>query len=76
MVNSNPMLFLEQMLSMGNPQMVVQNMIRQNPQAKIIFNQLAQSGMSTKDFVLQYAKQHNIDLNPLIQVVSRNGIQL
>ena len=76
MMNGNPMQILSQMLNMGNPQMVVQNMVNQHPQARILFNQMQQSGMSTKDFVLQYAKQNNIDINPLVQMISQRGINL
>lgn len=76
MMNGNPMQVLTQMMTMGNPQIVIQNMINQNPQARVLFNQMQQSGMSSKDFVLQYARQNNIDINPMIQMLSQRGIKL
>ena len=76
MVSQSPMQLLNQMMNMGNPQMIIQNMINQNPQARILFNQMNQSGMSQKDFVLQYARQNNIDINPIIQMMAQRGIKL
>ena len=62
-----------QMLSGGvNPQ----QLINQNPQAQILFNQMQQSGMSVRDFTLQYARQNNINLQPLIQQLNQHGIKL
>ena len=50
------------MMNGQNPNQIVQQMLQQNPQAQVLFNQMQQSGMSPKDFVLQYAKQNNIDI--------------
>lgn len=62
--------------SAGNPQQVVQQMINQNPQAKILMNQMQQSGMSMRDFTLQYARQNNINLQPILQQLNQYGIKL
>ncbi|WP_281512264.1 hypothetical protein [Mammaliicoccus vitulinus] len=35
-----------------NPQQYAMNIINSNPQAKAIFNQIQQSGMSPKDFLM------------------------
>lgn len=65
-----------QMLSINqNPNQVIQQMISQNPQAQILFNQMQQSGMSVKDFTLQYARQNNINLEQIINVLSQRGIK-
>ena len=58
-----------------NPNQVLQQMIQQNPQAQILFNQMQQSGMSIKDFTLQYARQNNINLEQIINVLSQRGIK-
>ena len=58
-----------------NPNQVLQQMIQQNPQAQILFNQMQQSGMSIKDFTLQYARQNNINLEQMINVLSQRGIK-
>ena len=66
-----------QMLSRGmNPQMMLQQMISQNPQSQFILNQVQQSGLSLRDYTLQYARQNNIDINPMIQMMSQFGIKL
>ena len=62
--------------SYANPQQVVQQMINQNPQAQILMNQMQQSGMSMRDFTLQYARQNNINLQPILQQLTQHGIKL
>ena len=62
-----------QMVSNGiNPQ----QLIAQNPQAQVLFNQMQQSGMSIKDFTLQYARQNNINIQPILQQLNQRGIKL
>ena len=73
-MNNNIINFILQ--SAGNPQQVVQTMINQNPQAKILMNQMQQSGMSMRDFTLQYARQNNINLQPILQQFNQYGIKL
>lgn len=76
-MNMNPMTILSQVMQMGNnPQAIVQNVINQNPQLKVALNQMKNSGLSQKQFVTQYAKQNNIDINPLINMMSNFGIKL
>ena len=59
-----------------NPQQVVQQLIQQNPQAQVLMNQMQQSGMSIRDFTLQFARQNNINLEPIIQQLNQCGIKL
>lgn len=73
-MNNNIINFILQ--SAGNPQQVVQTMINQNPQAKILMNQMQQSGMSVRDFTLQFARQNNINLQPILQQLNQYGIKL
>ena len=73
-MNNNIINFILQ--SAGNPQQVLQQMINNNPQAKILINQMQQSGMSMRDFTLQYAKQNNINLQPILQQLNQYGIKL
>lgn len=71
---NNPMQFLMQLMANGsNPQQTMQNMIKNNPQFNAIMNQQKQSGMSMEDFVRNYAKQNNIDINPMIEFLKRRG---
>ena len=76
-MNNNIINFILQTVNGGvNPQQVIQNMIQQNPQAQVLFNQMQQSGMSMKDFTLQYAKQNNINLQPVLSQLNQRGIKL
>ena len=69
-MNSNIINNIMQMLNY-NPN----DLIKQNPQAQILFNQMQQSGMSIKDFTMQYARQNNINLEQIINVLSQRGIK-
>lgn len=63
-----------QMLSSGgSPQQIAENVMRQNPQLNAILNQARSSGMSMRDFTMQYAKQNGINLEPYIQMMSQRG---
>lgn len=63
------------MMSSGNPQQMMQNMMAQNPQINAILNQQKQSGMSMEQFTRQFAKQKNIDLNPMINAMKQRGMK-
>jgi hypothetical protein len=59
---NNPVNIFQQFLSMGpNPQMIQQALFQQNPQMQVIYNQMVQSGLPPIQFVMQYAKQNNIN---------------
>lgn len=65
-----------QMLSVNqNPNQIIQQALQQNPQAQVMFNQMQQSGMNARDFTLQYARQNNINLQPILNVLSQRGIK-
>ena len=76
-MQQNPMNMLMQMLSMGNnPQQIIQNMMAQNPEIRIAFNQMQQSGMTPQQYAMQYAKQNNINIQLLMNVMNQRGIKL
>ena len=75
-MNNNIANSILQIISNGqNPNQVIEQMLKQNPQAQVLFNQMKQSGMSTKDFTLQYAKQNNINIDPILNILSQQGIK-
>lgn len=77
MMNNNIAQQVLSIISNGqNPQQIIQNMISQNPQAQVLLNQMQQSGMSMRDFTLQYAKQNNINLQPTLDLLQQRGIKL
>ena len=77
MMNNNVLNTINQFLLSGqNPQQIVNNMIMQNPQYKMLFNQVQSSGLSMKDFVMQYAKQNNIDIQPILNALNQRGYKL
>lgn len=67
---------LQSLSVVQNPNQILQNYARQNPQINIILNQMQSSGMSPKQYVMQYAKQNNVDIRPLINMLSQRGIKL
>ena len=56
----------------GNPQQMMNN----NPQFKAILNQAQNSGMSMRDFTMQYAKQNNIDIQPMLDMLAKRGFRI
>ena len=69
---NNPMMIFQQMMSMGNsPQQVEQMILQQNPQLQVIMNQMRQSGLAPMDFVMQYAKQNNINPSMINQMANQ-----
>lgn len=75
-MNNNIINAILQLITNGqDPQQVIQQMISQNPQAQILFNQMKQSGMSAKDFTLQYARQNNINLQPILSALNQKGVK-
>lgn len=74
---NNPMFNLIQMLQSGqNPQALVNQMMNNNPNFRMMMNQVQSSGMSTKDYAMNYARQNNIDINPMINMLKQRGIRL
>ena len=73
---NNPMQMLMQMMNGGaNPQQILQNAMRQNPNFNAVLNQMKNSGMSGEQYVRQYAKQNNIDINPMIEAMKKRGFK-
>ena len=84
---NNPMqAFMQLVQSTKNPQQVLQQiqyMAQSNPQFSaalnqfnIANNQMRQSGMSMKQYVLQYAKQNGCNPQQIINDLSNMGIKL
>lgn len=59
-----------------NPQQMVQQMLQQNPQLNGVLNQIRSSGMTPTQFLNQYARQHNINQNQMLQALRQMGIKL
>ena len=67
---------LQMLMSGQNPQMVMQNIIRQNPQAQVVLNQMKESNMTPQQFVMQLAKQNNVKLGPMINMLRQRGYKI
>ena len=68
---------LFQMKNAGrNPQQIMQSVVQQNPQIQVLLNQAQQSGMTPQQYAMQYAKQNNINIQPLINMFAQRGIRL
>ena len=76
MTNNIVNLIIQMMTNGQNPNQVVEQIISKNQEAQVLFNQMKQSGMSIKDFTLQFAKQNNINLEPILNTLSQKGIKL
>lgn len=76
-MNGNPMQMVMQMLMSGNnPQQLASQIMQSNPQMNAIATQMKNSGMSSTQFLQQYAKQNGKNIQPLINMLSQRGIKL
>ena len=65
-----------QLLMRGmNPNQIMQQVMRSNPQAQVVLNQMQQSGMTPQQFVQQLARQNNVNLNPILNMLRQRGIK-
>ena len=64
---------IQTLMNSKNPQQALQNMMMQNPQMSAIMNQVKNSGMSMEQYVRQYAKQNNINIDNYINTFKRSG---
>lgn len=71
MANGNNI--MQMLMSGANPNQIMQNIIRQNPQAQVILNQMQQSNMTPQQYVMQLAKQNNININPVLNMLRQRG---
>ena len=62
-MNGNPIEIFKQFMNMGkNPKQIEEMIYQQNPQLRVIANQMKQSGMTPVQFAMQYAKQNNMPI--------------
>lgn len=60
----NPMQIFNSYLNMGtNPQQIEQMILNQNPNLKIVLNQMRQNRMTPVQYAIQYAKQNNLPIS-------------
>lgn len=71
-MNINP---IQLLLGGGNPQQIIAQMVQNDPQAKAMLTQMQSSGMSNEQFVRQYAKQQNINIEPFLNMLRQKGVK-
>ena len=60
---NNPMEIFKNFMKMGsNPKQIEEMIYQQNPQLRVLSNQMRQSGLSPVEYVMQLAKQNNMPL--------------
>lgn len=63
-MNNNPLNIFKSFMTLGsNPQQIQNLLLQQNPQLKILLTQMKQSNLSPIQFVMQYARQNNIQVD-------------
>ena len=77
-VMDNPILNIAQMMSGGmSPQMIVQQMVEQDPRCRNIVNQLQSQagGMSPRDIAFQVATQRGVSKQQVMQMAAQLGLK-
>ena len=67
---------MQMLLSGQTPNQIMQNIIRSNPQAQVILNQMQQSGMNPQQYVMQLARQNNVNINPMLNILRQRGFKI
>lgn len=63
-IQNNALNNFRRLMTMGrNPIELQQMILQQNPQLRIIANQMQQSGLTPSQYILQIAKQNNLPIN-------------
>ena len=63
-MNNNPLNIFKSFMTLGNnPQQIQNLLLQQNPQLKVLLTQIKQSNLSPIQFVMQYARQNNIQVD-------------
>ena len=69
--NNNPMQIRQMIAQAPNKQQMIDDMIQNNPNSQTIINMIKNSGMSPEQYVRQYFKQNNIDLNSIMNIFKK-----
>jgi phospholipase C len=60
---NNPVEIFKRFMTMGkDPKQIEEMIYQQNPQLRVLSNQMRQSGLSPVEYVMQLAKQNNMPL--------------
>lgn len=76
--NSSPMNGILQIFNSGmNPQVLVNQMLQSNPQARLFLQQIQNqsNGRSPKEMAIQYARQRGISDEELMKLANRMGLR-
>lgn len=60
----------------ADPRAITNVLLKNNPRLQSLFNEMKSSGKTEKDFVLNYCKQNNINIEPIISMFRGKGINL
>ncbi|MBR6515927.1 MAG: hypothetical protein IKT40_03635 [Bacilli bacterium] len=77
MMNNDIVTTMMQILQMGqNPEQLIMNAAKNDPQINALINQKQQNNMSWKDLTLQIAQQKNVNIQPILQQLSQKGFRM
>jgi hypothetical protein len=76
-MNNDIVTTMMQILQMGqNPEQLIMNAAKNDPQINALINQKQQNNMSWKDLTLQIAQQKNVNIQPILQQLSQKGFRM
>jgi hypothetical protein len=76
-MNNDIVSTMMQILQMGqNPEQLIMNAAKNDPQINALINQKQQNNMSWKDLTLQIAQQKNVNIQPILQQLSQKGFRM
>ena len=76
-MNNDIVTTMMQILQLGqNPEQLIMNAAKNDPQINALLNQKQQNNMSWKDLTLQLAQQKNVNIQPILQQLSQKGFRM
>ena len=68
-INNSMIQFINSVKNSANPQQMIMNMVRSNPQISSIINQAASNGQTYKDLFYNVAKARGVDPNQILNIL-------
>lgn len=68
--------FMNMISMINNPNQALQSIMSQNSQFAGILNQARNTNGGIKAYLRQYAKQNNINIQPVLDMLAQRGVQI
>lgn len=75
-MNNDPMMIFLQMMGMGNSPEEIMKQAQADPRLQKVYNQfqsMKKGNKSNQELVMQFSKENNIDIQPMLNLLRRSN---